>query len=195
MANACKDLRPLIQDALDGELAEGGLRRLEAHAAECRSCAAELAAGRLAVAVLAELPAPEPGPGFSAAVARGIAMAEVRRGLARVRLAWAAVVGTCAISALLVAGWRVISPAVLAGAGAWAWDIARSAAPLAEALGEAALTIARGLVPLGGVAAKLSWLGLGWLAVWYALAPAVLLLVVVGTRTGRRVARCPILCA
>jgi anti-sigma factor RsiW len=191
MANACKDMRPLIQAALDGELAAADRRGLDAHVAACPSCAGELGAGRLAIASLASLAAPEPGPGFATAVARGIAVAQTRRTRVQSRLSWAATAGTCLISAALVGAWRVVSSAIWDAASEWAWGVARIVAPLANVLGDAAITLGRGLMPIGGVAAKLSWLGFGWLATWYVLALGALLLVVIATRGGRRLTRFP----
>lgn len=193
MTNACKDLRPLIQAALDGGLAPGDQLRLDAHVAVCRSCAGELAAGRLAVATLEALPAPEPGPTFAAAVARGIVVGGIRRARIQRRLAWAATVGTCLISAMLVAAWRAISPLIWDASTGGVRGAVRIVAPLADALGDAAFTVGHGLMPIGSAAAKLSWLGIGWLATWYALALGVLFLVVIATRGRRRMARLPVI--
>lgn len=192
MANACKDLRPLLQAALDGELVAADRRNLGAHLARCPSCAEELAAGQLAIASLAALPAPEPGPGFVRAVARGIAAAQTRRARVQRSLSWAAAAGTCLIAAMFVAAWFALSGSIWSTATSWAWGAARVVVPLVDVLGDAAATLGRGLMPLGGAAAKLSWLGFGWLATWYALALGALLLVVIATRAGRRLARVPI---
>lgn len=193
MADTCNRLRPLIQAHLDGELDREGLRRLEAHVGGCPACAAALSAGRLAISAMAALPSPEPSPDFCAAVERGIAGARLRRARWQLRLAGVGVAGTCLIAAAFVLIWRAVSPAVWAEVVGWGTAAVRVMVPLADALGDAALTLGRALVPVGGIAAKLSWLGIAWLGMWYGLALGALLLVIAVTRGMRRPGHVPAL--
>lgn len=189
MTDPCDKIRPMIQAFLDGELAGDDRRRLDLHVGACRACAGLLSAGELAVASLRALPAPEPGPGFAASIALGIAAARARRARVQRRLSWAAAMGTCMASALFVAAWLSLSQSI--------WDAAscatRIATPLGSALAGTAVTLGRCAMPIGNAMAKLSWPGIDWLATYYASAIAALLLIVIVTKCGRRLAHVPIL--
>ncbi|HPA18845.1 MAG TPA: zf-HC2 domain-containing protein [Verrucomicrobiae bacterium] len=189
MTDPCDKIRPMIHASLDGELAENDRRRLDLHVGACGACAGLLSAGELAIASLRALPTPEPGPGFAASIARGIAAARMRRVRVQRRLSWAAAVGTCIASALFVATWLTLSESI--------WDAVscatRVVAPLANTMAGTAITLGRCMVPIGGALAKLSWPGVDWLATYYASALAALLVMVIVTKFGHRLARVPIL--
>ncbi|MBI4536721.1 MAG: zf-HC2 domain-containing protein [candidate division NC10 bacterium] len=73
----CIEVRDLLLDYLEEEVSALGRRRVEAHLAECPSCAQELASLRVTRGLLESLPVPEP-PGeswdaFSEGVRRRIA--------------------------------------------------------------------------------------------------------------------------
>jgi anti-sigma factor RsiW len=114
----CLDLHDHLDAHLDGELAPEQAAALEAHAAGCTACAAELAlAGRLQLALHDSPPAPCPDAVFDAALAR-IASLERERApvgvhapardrtplprLARPR--WRVVVATMTVAAALALG-------------------------------------------------------------------------------------------
>lgn len=192
MADACDIFRPMIQQALDDALAPGERGRLEAHAAACPACAATLAAGRFAVRALAALPAPEPGPAFRMAIAAAVARARALR-IRRQRQLAGAMAGITALAAgLLVAGWMLAIGPAFGEAAPLAAATANGLLPLVRSLGNAVLTIAGALAPVGGAAAKLGWLALASLAFWYALALGLVALVSVAARAARSSARLPL---
>lgn len=88
---SCDDIRDRLVDLIEGELAAGERRRVEAHLARCPDCSREVRALRETLAQLQSAPEPEVPEGFldgfSAAVQRRIAAERPPRPGHRQRLA------------------------------------------------------------------------------------------------------------
>lgn len=193
MPEACTEFQAMIQSDLDGDLARADRARLRAHLDACGACSTALAAGRIAIATLAALPAPEPGPAFAAQVAIRARLARARMLRRRAWMGWGVAASVFLASAAALEGWvSVLRPgldAVLPLAAA----ILAKLLPVVAALGGALATIGRALMSVGGAATKLSWIGLASCWSWYAVALGVLALVAAVARKSRAAARLPVL--
>jgi hypothetical protein len=91
----------LLSDFLERDLGEAERPKLEAHVAGCAACGADLEGLRDTVALLRDLPAPEPPPFLATRVMARIAAGEARPASAWRR--WLEALGTPAIAAPLAA--------------------------------------------------------------------------------------------
>lgn len=188
MSRECGEMHVLIQASLDGELPASQQDVLQRHLDGCISCAADFAASRVAMSALSNLPSPVPPANFSRSVMGHIAAIRAERP-GRRRWGWLLAGTSLAASTMFAAALIVVLGTVLDVATIFSGII-----PTLVGVGvETAMTIGRGLMPIGVALAKLSSPSLSALALYYAIALGVLLLMVGATRGRRRFARIHVL--
>ena len=105
MSKECIQIKEMMQAALDGALTGEERAGFEQHLAMCRGCDAEFRAFQFSLGLLAFLPVPEPGPGFTAETIRKAVKAKQRHQRQEWFFSWFMALVILSASAFMVIGW------------------------------------------------------------------------------------------
>jgi predicted anti-sigma-YlaC factor YlaD len=113
MSKECIQIKEMMQAALDGVLTGEERADFEQHLAMCMDCGAEFRAFQFSLGLLASLPVPEPGPGFTAETIRKAVKAKQRHQRQEWFFSWFMALVLLSASAFMVIGWvEAVQPAI-----------------------------------------------------------------------------------
>jgi predicted anti-sigma-YlaC factor YlaD len=113
MNKECMQIKETMQAALDGTLKAEERAGFEQHLAMCRGCSAEYRAFQLSLGLLASLPVPEPGPGFTAETIKKAVRAKQKQLRQQWVFSWLMALVLLSASAFMVIGWiETVQPAM-----------------------------------------------------------------------------------
>jgi predicted anti-sigma-YlaC factor YlaD len=187
--NRCTDFQRLMDRSLDGEISRGEKALLDRHMTMCEDCAREFKALQLGLDMLASMPVPEPGAGFTSETVEKAFRAKKILARRQKVMAWFLAGLTAIISALILASWPIVFQPALK------WTTLNFLRVLSESeiilmiLRKFLSTMSAILIPLGDNVLQLLWQGAAPAFYGYLIAFIILLSLTLIKRT-RPIALC-----
>lgn len=181
--SVCIDFQRLMHRCLDGEVSRGERALFDRHLAICRDCAREFKALQLGLNMLASMPVPEPGPGFTSETVKKAFMA--KRLLARRQkvTAWLLAGMTVMISILILAGWTIIFQPALKWAALNLFRALSASDVIFNTINRLLSGLKTILISLGDKAPQLLWQGAAPVLYGYLTALMILIFFILIKRT------------